>query len=665
MTAGARLLAICLFAWLIALAWLAPLAAATPPRPAELSVVGGNGWHADNRFSLVWAPPPAVFPPILTARYRTRDPQGALLGEGSVSSDSNGAGVLVVPAVPGTYSAELRFEDAAGELGPVASVPLRFDHARPGATAVGPVPAWVGRTALPLRVQLGHPTGPSPLSGIRGYAASVGPNPGGVPCPLSDVCSEQETTLHGGVADDVLTIPSLPEGTSYLHVVAVSGAGVKSLTTAGAVLHVDTADPVTRLSGAPDGWTNRAVELTASAVDAGAGMVATGGGPQPLTAIRVDDGAPTIAFGPAVTASVIDEGAHLVRYYARDAAGNTDDGGSANGIVDNPPLTAWARVDRTPPTLAFANSQDPDDPELIRAQIADRLSGPNPTQGWIGVRLAGSGGRFEHLPAAEPAEGELRARWRSDEWPVGSYEFEAVGFDAAGNVATTTRRANGNAMVLTNPLKATTRLRCELARGRLAGVVPYGRGIRLRGRLTTGLSSGLAGAMLRIIERFAAGATPAIRVSSVRTGPGGAISFRTAPGPSRTIELAFDGSRTLARSSAKPLSLLVRGRVRLRASAGSAKVGGRPVIFSGRVVAPAGTVPAKGLAVQLQFRFGRSPWSEFRSVETDSRGRFHYPYRFSDDDSRGVSFQFRAYVPAHENWPYEPAGSRPVIVRGR
>jgi len=662
--AGARLTT-CLSAWLVALACLATGADASPPPPAELSVVGGDTWHAGNVFSITWAPPPAVVPPILRARYRIRDPQGAPLGEGSVPWDSYGAGALMVPPVPGTYSAEVRFEDAAGMLGPAASVPLRFDHARPGATAVGPVPAWIGRTALPLRVHLGHPAGPLPLSRIRGYAASVDPTPGGTPCSLSDICSEQETTLRGGVAGDVLTIPTLPEGASYLNVVAVSGAGVKSATPARAVLHVDTADPVTQLSGAPEGWTNRTVELTASAIDSGAGMVGAGSGPQPLTAIRIEDAAPTIAFGPTVTASVIDEGTHLVRYYARDAAGNTDDGGSANGVVNHPPRTAWVRIDRTAPTLAFANSQDPDDPDLIRARIADQLSGPNLTRGWIGVRRAGSGERFKPLPAAEPADGELRARWQSDEWPTGSYEFEAAGFDAAGNVATTTRRANGVAMVLTNPLKATTRLRCQLAHGRLTGVAPYGRSVRLRGQLTTGLSSGLAGATLRVIERFAAGATPPVRVSTVRTGPGGAISLRTAPGPSRTIELAFDGSRRLAPSSAKPLSLLVRGRVRLHASAGSARVGGRPVIFRGRVVAPAGAIPTKGLTVQLQFRFGRSPWAEFRTVQTDSRGRFRYPYRFSDDDSRGVSFQFRAYVPAHENWPYEPAGSRPVIVRGR
>jgi hypothetical protein len=101
--------------------------------------------------------------------------------------------------------------------------------------------------------------------------------------------------------------------------------------------------------------------------------------------------------------------------------------------------------------------------------------------------------------------------------------------------------------------------------------------------------------------------------------------------------------------------------VRLRASAGSAKVGGAPLIFAGKVVVP----PAGGKSVELQFRLPGQDWTEFRTVQTDTGGHFRYAYRFSDDDSRGVRFQFRAYAPAQDDWPYEPGGSRPVIVLGR
>ena len=68
--------------------------------------------------------------------------------------------------------------------------------------------------------------------------------------------------------------------------------------------------------------------------------------------------------------------------------------------------------------------------------------------------------------------------------------------------------------------------------------------------------------------------------------------------------------------------------------------------------------------MQLQFRLPGLPWTEFRTVQTNRRGRFRYAYRFSDDDSRGVRFLFRAFVPTQSDWPYEPGGSLPVAVRG-
>ncbi|HET6569907.1 MAG TPA: hypothetical protein VFG58_00250 [Solirubrobacterales bacterium] len=655
---GAVLLALC-----AGLAALALPAAAAPPRPAELSVVGGEGWHAENLFSLTWSAPAAGQPAPAAVHYRVSDVAGAVLGEGRRNWSETWIGPLETGRLPGAYTAEIWFEDAAGAEGPAATVPLRFDDTRPGGFSLAPLQSWIGRTDLPLRIRLGRPTEPLPPAGIRGYAAAVDADPRGFPCATPDRCSAPETTLSGGTGDDELTIAEPPEGTSYLHVAAVSGSGMAS-PASHAVLHVDRVDPVTRLAGAPPGWTNRGIRLEAIAGDSGSGMEASGDGPRPFTAIRIDGGAPAIAFGNTAAASVIAEGAHRVAYYARDAAGNVDDGATVGGTGDHAPRVTWVRIDRTPPRAAFRNSQDPRDPELIRARIADRLSGADTGRGWIGVRRAGSGDAYQRLPAAPPADGELRARWDSDAAPPGGYEFAALAYDAAGNSTLTTTRADGSPMVLANPLKATTRLRGAFRRG-LGRTVRYGQRIRIRGRLIAGVHTPLAGAPVRVLERFAPGAHPGARESTVRTDPAGRFSFRTPRGPSRTIELLYPGSRTLRRSAARTLRLRVRGRVRLRASSGSATVGGRPLVFRGRVVAAPGTIPSKGMPVRLQFRLGRSPWSAFRTIQTDGRGRFRYSYRFSDDDSRGARFQFRAYVPAEENWPYAPAGSRPVLVTGR
>ena len=648
------------------LACFVATASASPPRPADLRVVGDDAWHSENHFTLLWTSPQADGgAPLAATHYRIRDPGGRTIGESRLSPLSDSVGGLTVPKVPAVYSAEVWFEDAAGEQGPAATAQLRFDDTRPGTIETPPTPGWIGRTAFPLRVRLGHPSGPPPISGIRGYAVAIDAAPTGAPCAAPDRCSDDETTLRGGAADDELTIASLPEGTGYLHAVAVSGSGMKSAAVAGAVLRVDLTDPATRLAGLPAGWTNRPATLTASASDSGSGMNAVGGGPTPFTAIRIDAGAPAIAPGSSATARVIDEGVHRIAYYAGDAAGNVDDGAAHNGIADPPPRTAWVRIDRSPPSAAFANSQDPHDPDLLRVEVVDPLSGPDVARGGIGVRPAGSGDRFQLLPPAPAGAGELCARWNSDAFPPGDYEFRAIGYDAAGNATVTTRRKNGRQMVLSNPLKATTSLRAGFYGHGAQRTVPYDRRVLLGGRLTTGRSSPLEGMPVRVVERFAEGAHPTMRVSTVRTGPGGTFSIRAAAGPSRTIAVEFDGSPTLGRSATRPLYLGVRSRVRLQASAAVARVGGAPLVFRGRLVAPPGTIPSSGEPVQLQFRLAGLPWSEFRTVQADRSGRFRYTYRFSDDDSRGARFQFRAYVPAQKNWPYEPAGSKPVLVEGR
>jgi hypothetical protein len=651
----------------VALACVATPAAANPPGLTDLRVAGGEDtWHSSNNdFELDWTSPQAAGPPLVATRYRIRDPQGTVVKEAQTSRLSDGIAGLTVPNVPGIYRAELWLEDAMGGQGSAATAQLRFDDTRPAAIEPEQVPSWIGRTAFPLRVRLGHPANPLPMSGIRGYAVAIDRAPDGAPCAAADRCSDTETTLRGGIGDDELTIPALPEGTNHLHAVSVSGSGMKSSGIGQAVLRVDTGDPVTQLAGLPSGWTNRTVRLTATATDAASGMESIGQGPLPFTAIQVDGGAPSIAPGRSADAGVVDEGVHRIAFYARDAAGNVDDGAETNGIAHRAPRTALVKIDRTPPSLAFANAQDPRDPELLRVRIADPLSGPDPSRGRIGVRRADSGDRFETLPAAPPGPGELRARWNSDAFPAGDYEFQATGYDAAGNVATTTRRQNGGPMVLSSPLKATTTLRAELRGHGLQRTVPYGRRVLLKGKLVTGRSSPLGSTPVRVVERFAPGAHPVVQTSTAMTAPDGTFEIRTEPGPSRTIEVSFEGSPTLARSSARTLELGVRSGVRLQASAAVATVGGAPLIFHGRLNAAASEIPTGGRSVELQFRLPGLPWTEFRTVQTDRRGRFRYAYRFSDDDSRGVRFQFRAYAPAQEDWPYEPAGSRPVLVQGR
>lgn len=646
---------------------LAVVALASPPsalgavfQPLEVSVDGGEqSWHADPSFAVRWSNPPGV----AAVHYRLLDPDGRALGQDTrIGWAATALQHLTVPQADGAYTVEIWLEDAGGAEGPPVSAKLRFDQRQPEATEPLLGREWVGRTSFPLMLRISHP-GSEPISGIRGYAVSVDQSSGGAPCEEAFLCSEAETDLRGGIAEDSFAIDSLPEGTSYVHAVAVSGSGVHSASTGTVAVRVDEADPTTELSGVPSGWSSKPVTLVATATDEVSGMSGVTGGPEPFTAIRIDGGSPVTAAGASVSTTVIGSGMHSVAYYARDTAGNVDDGGRSNGQPNNPPRSAVVLIDREPPRVAFSNAQDPGEPERIEAVVSDALSGIDLSAGSIAVRPAGSPERFEVLPT-RASESRLSARWDSESYPAGEYEFRATAYDRAGNAASTLSRGDGENMQLRNPLKIPTRLIASTA-GSDSLTVPCGKRAPFRGRLTAGRRGPLAGELVRVLERFADGARPRERETTVRTDRRGEFSLRLDPGPSRTIVAIANPTATRQGARSRTSALAVRGCVRLRVSSPVAEVGGEPIVFKGRVRATGAALPDDGVPVQLQFRALGLPWREFRTVETDRQGRFHYAYRFADDDSRGVRFQFRAFVPPRAGWPFEPAGSRPVTVRGR
>ncbi|HEU4707310.1 MAG TPA: hypothetical protein VFS64_08990 [Solirubrobacterales bacterium] len=654
-------------------------AGAEPLRMTNLEVEGGEAnWHPGNVFRLTWQQAPAPPPSARAVLYRLYDPEGTLIDGPVRSTKASVIGALRVPSTPGAYTVEAWLEDAAGQMGPPAYATLRFDDAAPRPPAPVALESWLtGRDGAPL--EIGHPPGPLPVSGIRGYAISIDEGSGGTPCADPSLCTLAETDLAGGIGDDRIDLGPLPEGTTYARVVAVSGSGVAS-PVASVPLRVDGTSPQPSLQGVPNGWSSGPVHVSAVASDPLSGMAAAG--PDgPFTAIAVDGGAPALASGDTVSTWVAGSGVHRVACFARDAAGN----------VSDPALAATIRIDEASPRVSFAIRQDPAEPERIEATVADPLSGPSDERGTIQLRPAGSHGRFEEL-ATRVVGDRLVAHWDSDSYPPGSYEFLATGYDRAGNAASSGKRASGGAMVLANPLKQPVGLedgfggrelvwqRCRRTRdGRrchrrrvtgfdarpAARTVPFGRGVRFGGRLLGADGNGLGGLGVAVTETFAAGALPQQRTTLVRTAADGTFVLSLAPGPSRDVTASFAGSRTLTRARTRSVHLGVLAAIRLGVSATTAKVGGAPIVFSGDVGTSGIAGPKQGLPVELQFRYPGAEWSEFRTVEADARGRFRYAYRFSDDDSRGVRFQFRACVNGREGWPYEPACSRPVTVTGR
>lgn len=653
-------------------------------RPVNLTVSGGeNAWHAENNFRLEWERPPVADQgfPITAIDFRVRNAAGrVVVAENRRLGDAASIDHIHVPATPGAYTADVWLEGPGGERGPPVSATLRFDDARPGpAQPLGP-PGWVAGNAATI-VTIEPPLAPQPISGIRGYAVSVDRGSGILPCVTGKWCSPAETDLQGGIGDTTLSLGFLPEGTSVVRAVAVSGSGVRSAEAHSAIVRVDATRPQLALAGVPRGWATGPVRLAATATDALSGMAANGPS-GPYTAIAVDGGVPRVERGDSVAVTVVGEGIHGVTSYARDAAGN---------VGDESPAATAVSIDESPPALAFARSQDAAEPERIEATVADLLSGPSPGRGSIATRPVGSHQRWLPLPTAVTT-GRLIAQWDSDSFPPGIYEFRATGYDVAGNAAASERRGNGARMILANPLKAPARIeagfggqrllwhRCTRKEGHrhcrrqairsfegrpASWTVPYGRGVPYSGRLTSPSGSPLANLPVQVTESFDAGAGSAQRSTTVLTAADGSFGIRLQPGPSRRVEAGFSGNRVLARASSAAVRMSVLAGVRLRASAASARIGGAPVVFSGGVGDLGTALSPEGRPVELQFKLPAGEWTEFRTVQTDVHGRFRYAYGFSDDDSRGIRFQFRAHVAAPHGWPYEAAASKPVFVTGR
>ncbi|HEX5713539.1 MAG TPA: hypothetical protein VFX85_09525 [Solirubrobacterales bacterium] len=661
-------------ALLLALALLATTTgtvAAASLQPLNLQVDKGSDWDPDNDFRLAWERLEGV-PPAHAAWLRIWDTSGNVVIP-ALGFPWDGPIQNVRAPARGRYIAEVWLEDSAGNTGPSASVSFAFDDTPPGLVQLWGPTGWVtpeDATVWP------EPSAPLPVSGIRGYAFSVDRGLGSTPCAGPVRCEPAEVKVAGGASS--FSPGTLPEGVNVVRVLAVSGSGVPSPAASSAIVRVDGSAPAVTLE-APEAWVNAPQQVVARATDALSGMA--GGSIPPFTAIAVDGSLPRLGPGATVTATVSGEGVHRVTSYARDAAGNSGEGR---------PAAATVRIDETPPRVAFANVQDPAEPERIEATIGDSLSGVDPERGSIGVRPAGSHQRFQPLPTVV-ANGRLLAHWDSDAFAPGNYEFRASAYDRAGNAGGSERRASGERMVLANPLKTPARIvagfggrllvwqRCTRREDRrrcrreeierfearpTARAIPYGRGVSYSGRLTTSGDTGLADLTVAVVESFGAGAPPAQRTTLVRTAADGSFTLRLAPGPSRRIEVLLGGTRTLTRAGSGAVELDVQAGVRMHPSSAMARIGGAPVVFRGRLADPA-TVPAGGLPVELQFRLPGREWSEFRTVQSDGSGRFRYAYSFSDDDSRGIRFQFRAFVPSAAGWPYEAASSRPVFVTGR
>jgi len=368
-------------------------------------------------------------------------------------------------------------------------------------------------------------------------------------------------------------------------------------------------------------------------------------------------------------------GVYTLSVWLRDEAGN--ESSSATASV---PL----RFDDIPPGVAFEASSGADaTPTQVVADLSDAHSGP--ASGEIHYRRLDAK-EWTELPAKfqrgeTAAAARLIAQLPSDLGP-GTYVFQADAVDAAGNAASTTRRADGTQMTVrkvagepmtglgsarptgerTTGIK--TRIYARLRRGGRGGTaltVPFGSGATLGGRLLDADGAGLGHRTLRVVSRPSRGALRRRRVDRVRTGSHGLFRLDLPAGTSRRVSVSFPGDERLAPASRGPLTLRVRSGVELRATPRALRTG-EAVHLTGRVLAPGAPIPRRGKLIAIQYLEDAAKlWRPILVTRTDHTGRFRATYRFRYVTAT-ATIHLRAQALPEERWPYAPGSSPPILV---
>jgi hypothetical protein len=374
------------------------------------------------------------------------------------------------------------------------------------------------------------------------------------------------------------------------------------------------------------------------------------------------DGSGISAFSVAVPAP----GEWTLVMWRRDAAGNQ---AQANASV---PVTL--RYDPDPPRPVFEQSPA-GDPTLVSVLVSDDTSGL--ADGTIEISRAGSG--LWQTLATQKQGSRLVARIDDAALPAGTYLLRARAYDQARNEGSTDRRADGQPMVVTLPLRIASTLQAGVVhdmtvrsvvrrRGRRHEIrrhvsvlsraerVAVGRRVQIAGRLANSDGQGIPGVQIDVFSRTPTSAEQLVAV--LQTNAAGGFRYTATASTSRTLRFAYGGSSLILPTQSE-VTLLVPGTSSIRASH-TRVLNGQAVTFHGRCALP---VPAGGKLVELQVLLsGR--WQTFRTTNTSQAGGWAISYRFAR--TRGVQhFEFRAWLEREVGYPFESGSSRSIAVRVR
>ena len=356
-----------------------------------------------------------------------------------------------------------------------------------------------------------------------------------------------------------------------------------------------------------------------------------------------------------------------VRVWREDAAGNHE---PANASVP-----VQLRFDPEPPQLAFEQSSS-GDPTLISVAVNDRVSGIARGQ----IELSRQGSAIWQTLATELQGDRLTARIDDSLLPAGVYQLRATAWDQAFNQNSTERRATGEPMLVSLPLRVPTVLRAGIRteriirrpdkrRGRRGAVkrrvvelepraeVRYGKRIVLAGRLESRDGQPVPG-----VEIYVYSGSPTDRgqlVGVVTTDAAGGFTYQALADATRTIRFVYAGSRVTLPSESE-VGVLTSAASTIRANPQRLR-NGQSVRFAGQLRAlPA---PPAGKLIELQVVLsGR--WQTFRTTRTGIDGTWAIRYHFRRTCGL-LRYRFRARLPAETGYAFQTGYSRRVGVTVR
>jgi len=483
-----------------------------------------------------------------------------------------------------------------------------------------------------------------------------------IPCPNSPGWIEVNTA-------------EVPEGSQPLTVVAEDAAGNHG-ESAAVTARIDNAAPGAIALGVGGGeawrnsndfdlaWSNPA-EPDRAPITAAHYRLCRVGGNECSTA---DGGGEGIAAIDDV--KVPSPGEWELRLWREDAAGNQQPANASEPVR--------MRFDPEPPQLGF-ETPSADDPTRISVLATDRVSGVG--GGEIEISPAGSG-TWQVLPTAKEGD-HLVTRVNDAALPTGEYELRASASDLANNIGATDHRLDGQPMRLRLPLRTTTAMkagavdkRTVARKGRKGKVhrtileprvkVPFGRRVRLGGRLVNSAGHPLAGAKVLVYSQLLEGKEPVDGTEeledTVTTDADGRFVYPVEARSSHQFRFVYEGTATI-------LPVEDQATVRVKATStfsvsADHVLNGDSVTFSGRVRGR--PLPAKGKLVELQVKYSTGEWQTFRTIRSDADGTWSKVYFFRR--SCGVArWPLRVYLPSEGGYPLVPGASHEltVQVRGR